>query len=81
MTYDEHILDHLYRWFPYGGGSAEDIFVTFGLDESEFFTRALELLSAIRTGRYRHVAIATMVQLCRGRLRACHRATERSALH
>src|SRR4029079_308864 len=43
-----HMLDFAARWRPGGGGSAEDIFVLYGLSSQVFFER---LQSLIRTGR------------------------------
>ena len=37
--YLREMLRFAVRWEPYGGGSAEEIFVAFGLDEAEYFTR------------------------------------------
>ncbi|WP_396922438.1 hypothetical protein [Mycolicibacterium sp.] len=34
------------RWHLYGGGPAAQIFVEFGISESEFFTRTLQLLGS-----------------------------------
>ena len=33
------ILDFARRWYHYGGGSAEDILVEFGITEHEYFHR------------------------------------------
>lgn len=33
------MLQFALRWYPYGGGSAEDIFVKFGLTEEVYFRR------------------------------------------
>lgn len=35
----QHLVDFARRWYLYGGGSAEDIFVTFGLTEQDYFRR------------------------------------------
>ena len=43
------MIQFIGRWHRFGGGSARDIFVEFGLAEHEFFRRTLELL---QTGRF-----------------------------
>lgn len=45
LTKDEReVLDFARRWYPYGGGEADDILVTFGIDDTVFFTRVIKLL-------------------------------------
>ena len=41
---ERNMLEFIRRWHRFGGGSARDIFVEFGLAEHEFFGRTLELL-------------------------------------
>ncbi|WP_139765951.1 hypothetical protein [Gordonia sp. i37] len=38
------LLDFAARWHRFGGGSAEDIFVTFGVDRATFGRRVLAVL-------------------------------------
>lgn len=40
------MLDFASRWHRFGGGSAEDIFVTFGIDRATFASRVMKLLEA-----------------------------------
>jgi hypothetical protein len=64
-----HMLDFAARWRHWGGGSAEDIFVLYGLSSQVFFAR---LQSLIRTGRAQHldtVTVALLLGVCRRRLR------------
>ena len=39
-----HLVGFAISWLPYGGGSAEDIFLEFGLTEHAYFERLLTLL-------------------------------------
>nr|WP_271209274.1 DUF3263 domain-containing protein [Rhodococcus wratislaviensis]GLK33777.1 hypothetical protein GCM10017611_06200 [Rhodococcus wratislaviensis] len=39
------LLDFARRWAPYGGGSVEDIFVTFGWSATKFFERLEDLVT------------------------------------
>src|SRR5262245_33518660 len=47
--YERGIIEFIRRWHRFGGGSARDIFVEFGLAEHEFFRRTLEL---VQTGPF-----------------------------
>jgi hypothetical protein len=38
------MLEFVRRWHRFGGGSAQDIFVEFGLNEQEYFSRVLKLV-------------------------------------
>ncbi|WP_032374083.1 hypothetical protein [Rhodococcoides fascians] len=44
ITTDDSIAEFARLWGPFGGGSAEDIFVTFGLSPAEYFRRLRELV-------------------------------------
>jgi hypothetical protein len=64
-----YMLDFAARWRHWGGGSAEDIFVLYGLSSQVFFAR---LQSLIRTGRAQHldaVTVALLLGICRRRVR------------
>ncbi|WP_099383126.1 hypothetical protein [Williamsia muralis] len=65
------IVDFAVRWHRYGGGGAEDIFVDFGLSESDYFIRLETLLSArsLATG-LDSKTIADMRDVCRQRIDA-----------
>ncbi len=39
------LVDFAAMWLHYGGGSREDIFVSFGLTEEQYFQRLLHLLT------------------------------------
>ncbi|MBX8689324.1 hypothetical protein ACP6C7_14445 [Mycolicibacterium septicum] len=43
-AFERGMIDFVRRWEPYGGGSASDIYESFGMRESAFFARALALL-------------------------------------
>ncbi|TQR84316.1 hypothetical protein D8S82_22480 [Mycobacterium hodleri] len=45
-SYEKAMLEFVRRWHRFGGGSAQDIFVEFGLNEQEFFSRVLHLVGA-----------------------------------
>ena len=40
------LLEFAERWYPFGGGSAEDIFVEFGLTVDAYFERLSDALDA-----------------------------------
>lgn len=44
MTIDHEMLDFAIRWRPWNGGSAEDIFVAFGLTETQYFLRLVRFI-------------------------------------
>ncbi|WP_142391469.1 hypothetical protein [Mycobacterium sp. ENV421] len=44
--FEQQMVEFVIRWSQYGGGSAADIFVEFGLSEIEFFRRVLALIEA-----------------------------------
>lgn len=67
--YLREMLRFAVRWEPYGGGSAEEIFVAFGLDEAEYFTRVdLELRRAPNL-TLDDVTKRRVLAVCRTRLR------------
>ena len=71
--YERNMLEFIRRWHRFGGGSARDIFVEFGLAEHEFFRRTLELLS---TGPFAGINEETaeyIRKVCRWRLSAVRR--------
>lgn len=45
-NYERAMLEFARGWHRFGGGSAQDIFVEFGLNEQEFFSRVLSLVGA-----------------------------------
>ena len=49
IGFERSMIQFIRSWHRFGGGSARDIFVEFGLAEYEFFRRTLELL---QTGRF-----------------------------
>ncbi|WP_040525513.1 DUF3263 domain-containing protein [Gordonia effusa] len=46
--YADELIDFARRWFPYGGGSNEDILIQFGISEHEYFRRLREALTMRR---------------------------------
>lgn len=46
-------------WLPYGGGSREDIFVTFGLTEDQYFQRLCDLLT------FQSLAVGLDTDICK----------------
>ena len=67
---ERDMLEFIRRWHRFGGGSARDIFVEFGLPEYEFFRRTLELLQTrLFTGMTEETA-EYIRKVCRWRLSA-----------
>ena len=65
---ERNMLEFIRRWHRFGGGSARDIYVEFGLAEHEFFGRALELL---QTGLFAEMTDETVEyirKVCRWRV-------------
>ena len=65
---ERSMIEFIRRWHRFGGGSARDIFVEFGLPEHEFFGRTLELL---QTGLFAGMTDETaeyIRKVCRWRL-------------
>jgi hypothetical protein len=68
--YERSMIDFIRRWHRFGGGSARDILVEFGLPEHEFFRRTLELLQTrLFTGMTEETA-EYIRKVCRWRLSA-----------
>ena len=68
VGYERAMIEFIRRWHRFGGGSARDIFVEFGLAEHEFFRRTLELL---QTGPFAEIDDETVEyirKVCRWRL-------------
>ena len=66
-----YLLTFAKKWRHWGGGSAEDILVEFGLSPSEYF-RQLQTLLDERNGAAAHLPLAVHEQLkliCQDRLR------------
>ncbi|WP_188545186.1 DUF3263 domain-containing protein [Rhodococcoides trifolii] len=62
------LLDFGQRWYPFGGGAAESIFVEFGLSSSEFFGRLRTLLTGPSSRGMDPAVVADMLTVCRKRL-------------
>jgi hypothetical protein len=68
VSYERSMIEFIRRWYRFGGGSARDIFVEFGLAEHEFFGRTLELLqTGLFTGMTEETA-EFIRKVCRWRL-------------
>jgi len=68
IGFERSMIQFIRRWHRFGGGSARDIFVEFGLAEHEFFRRTLELL---QTGPFAGINEETaeyIRKVCRWRL-------------
>jgi hypothetical protein len=68
-TDQARLVEFALRWQPYGGGSAEDIFVEFGLTEKVYFERLSDVLyagAAVLTP----AAHAALRAICTSRLRS-----------
>lgn len=65
----QHLVDFADRWYRYGGGTDEDIFITFGLTERDYFRRLDWVLSThgAATG-LDPATIAAITQVCKRRL-------------
>jgi hypothetical protein len=64
------------RWHAYGGGEADDIMVTFGLTERDYFTRLLE---ALTTADLDTATRAAITEVARRRLHLLLDDQQRSA--
>ena len=65
---ERNMLEFIRRWHRFGGGSARDIYVEFGLAEHEIFGRTLELL---QTGLFAEMTDETVEyirKVCRWRV-------------
>lgn len=56
------------RWAPFGGGSSEDIFVTFGLCERAYFQRLHTILAGPSLPGLDDLAWQRLRQVCAQRL-------------
>ncbi|MFF1946317.1 DUF3263 domain-containing protein [Rhodococcus qingshengii] len=45
---DRHLLDFARKWAPYGGPSADEIFVNFGMSNDRYWQRLREALETNR---------------------------------
>jgi hypothetical protein len=64
----ERMLDFARRWYPYGGGSAEDILVEFGIGERDYFKRLTGVLDAYEAGPDGDTVVAAIREVCTRRL-------------
>ncbi|PYE17988.1 uncharacterized protein DUF3263 [Williamsia limnetica] len=62
------ILDFARRWYPYGGGTAEDILVEFGIGEREYFRRLSGILDDDAVVDLDRPTFAAMKQVATDRL-------------
>ncbi|MGU3438142.1 hypothetical protein ACNHUS_34680 [Actinomycetes bacterium M1A6_2h] len=64
------MLGYARRWMPYGGGSSEDIMVTFGLVTETYFLRLRTMLTApIRLDNLDAGTTAALLSICQLRLK------------
>src|SRR5262245_38913360 len=68
--YERSMIDFIRHWHRFGGGSARDIFVEFGLREHEFFSRTLELLHTRLLPGMTEETAEHIRKVCRWRLSA-----------
>jgi hypothetical protein len=68
MVHPGDPVGFLYRWYLYGGGAVEDIFVEYGLTEREFFGRLLSTLENSPDARFERSVVDAMRRVCRARL-------------
>ena len=67
----QHILEFAYRWHRFGGGSAGDIFIEFGLTEQQYFGRLRRLLDRPHDGTTAVTALRAIRMICDYRLARC----------
>jgi hypothetical protein len=67
---ERSMIDFIRHWHRFGGGTARDIFVEFGLPEHEFFSRTLELLQTRLFPGMTEDTAAYIRKVCRWRLSA-----------
>lgn len=65
----DRAIEFARRWAPGGGGSAEDIFVQFGVSEPVFFTRLAYFLDTSPSGTVPPDTLAILRAMCEQRLR------------
>jgi hypothetical protein len=71
--FEQDMVEFVFRWSCYGGGSAAEIFEEFGLPEVEFFRRVFVLTNAQRIGPSADHPILVKVRCtCLNRLRVRH---------
>jgi hypothetical protein len=69
-AYERAMIDFIRQWHRFGGGTARDIFIEFGVPEHEFFSRTLDLLQTrLFTGMTEDTA-EYIRKVCRWRLSA-----------
>lgn len=69
-AYERAMIDFIRHWHRFGGGTARDIFIEFGVPEHEFFSRTLDLLQTrLFTGMTEDTA-EYIRKVCRWRLSA-----------
>lgn len=64
------LLDFALRWYPYGGGTAEDILVEFGISEHEYFRRLSLIIDSLQPADPDAAAYAAMKSVVTDRLAA-----------
>ncbi|CAG7620297.1 hypothetical protein SIM91_17950 [Rhodococcus opacus] len=64
---DDLVLEFGNRWAVFGGGSAEDIFVTFGWTEAQYFAR-LQVLAGRRFPPFDDTLRHRLLDVCAERL-------------
>jgi hypothetical protein len=64
----ERMLEFARRWYPYGGGSAEDILIEFGIGERDYFKRLTDVLEAREAGSDGDAVVAAIREVCTRRL-------------
>lgn len=64
------LLDFAQRWYPYGGGTAEDILVEFGISAHEYFRRLSEIIDSVQPADPDAAAYAAMKSVATDRLAA-----------
>ncbi|MCK0516027.1 DUF3263 domain-containing protein [Williamsia sp. DF01-3] len=64
----ERMLDFARRWYPYGGGSADDILVEFGIGERDYFERLTDVLDTDQAGGHDQSVVTAIRQVCTRRL-------------
>lgn len=62
------IVDFARRWYPYGGGTAEDILVEFGIGEREYFRRLAEIIDRLPSSDPESAVFAAMRSVAANRL-------------
>ncbi len=62
-----HMLDFVFPWLDFGGGSSEEIFVRFGVGEHVFFERLHALASGTDVIRSEHTR-RKVLDICRRRI-------------